>query len=86
MVAKLFFFTLFLLTFQARGQLFHYEKFDIEDGLSQINVNTLFEDSNGFLWIGTQGGGINRFDGKDFVAYNEKDGIPGELVTSVTAG
>ncbi|HLP12015.1 MAG TPA: two-component regulator propeller domain-containing protein [Flavobacteriales bacterium] len=86
MVAKLTLFILLLLTFQVRAQLFHYEKFDIEDGLSQVNVNTLYEDANGFLWIGTQGGGVNRFDGKDFVTYNEKDGIPGELVTAVTAG
>lgn len=68
------------------SQLYHYEKYDIENGLSQVNVNTLFEDSDGFLWIGTQGGGVNRFDGKSFVTYNEKDGIPGELVTAVTAG
>jgi two-component sensor histidine kinase/ligand-binding sensor domain-containing protein len=68
------------------SQLYHYERYDIENGLSQVHINNLFEDEVGFLWIATQGGGLNRFDGKQFNIYNEKDGVPGELVTSVTSG
>ncbi len=77
---------LILVSGSALAQLYHYDKFDIEDGLSQVNVTSLFEDTDGFLWIGTQGGGVNKFDGKEFQTYNEKDGIPGELVTAVAQG
>jgi len=79
--------TSFFLLFSAQavlGQLYHYEKFDVESGLSQVDVEALYEDDLGFLWIGTNGGGVCRFDGQNFVNFNEKDGIPGELVTSIT--
>lgn len=31
-------------------------------GLSNQTVNSFFQDSDGMIWIGTDGGGINRFD------------------------
>ena len=31
-------------------------------GLSDKTVTSLFEDPSGIIWIGTDGGGINRFD------------------------
>lgn len=74
----------FFLSHPLQAQLYYFEKFDVEQGLSQVNINSLYEDDLGFLWIGTQGGGVCRFDGKVFTTYNEKDGIPGELVTSIT--
>lgn len=68
-----------------QAQLFHYEKYDIEQGLSQIHITSLYEDEFGFLWVGTLGGGVNKFDGKSFITYNENDGIPGELVNHINA-
>jgi signal transduction histidine kinase/streptogramin lyase/FixJ family two-component response regulator len=46
-----------------------------EDGLSQNNVRTFFQDSRGFMWIGTQDG-LNRFDGYHFTIYKN---VPGDL-------
>ncbi|MDY5238154.1 response regulator [Bacteroides helcogenes] len=31
-------------------------------GLSNQTINSFFQDSDGFIWIGTDGGGINRFE------------------------
>ncbi|MBQ9215323.1 MAG: helix-turn-helix domain-containing protein [Prevotella sp.] len=36
---------------------------DLGNGLPHNNVSALFTDSNGFLWIGTYGGGLVRYDG-----------------------
>ncbi len=39
-----------------------------KEGLSQNTVRTLLQDSNGFIWIGTEDG-LNRFDGYKFKIY-----------------
>lgn len=31
-------------------------------GLSNQTINSFFQDSDGIVWVGTDGGGINRFD------------------------
>ena len=36
---------------------------DLKSGLPHNNVSSLFVDSNGFLWVGTYGGGLVRYDG-----------------------
>ena len=36
---------------------------DLKNGLPHNNVSAIFVDSNGFLWVGTYGGGLVRYDG-----------------------
>ena len=36
---------------------------DLSNGLPHNNVSAIFTDSGGFLWIGTYGGGLVRYDG-----------------------
>ncbi len=45
---------------QQRNYLF--ENISIPEGLSNSNVNYIYQDSNGFLWISTADG-LNRYDG-----------------------
>lgn len=45
------------------------ERWTAEDGLPQITVLTLAQDSDGYLWVGTQNG-IARFDGRRFHTFN----------------
>ncbi len=42
--------------------------FQVEDGLSQNMVYCIAQDSQGFMWFGTQDG-LNRFDGKNFRVF-----------------
>lgn len=44
----------------------HFDKLDIEDGLSNSYISNVYEDYNGFIWVSTQDG-VNRFDGHEFI-------------------
>lgn len=48
-----------------------FETLDKDDGLSNLAVSSIVQDSRGFLWFGTQGG-LNRYDGYDFKIYKKK--------------
>ncbi|MGL4878889.1 ligand-binding sensor domain-containing protein, partial [Paraclostridium dentum] len=64
-----------------------FKNITIEDGLSQSSVNTLYQDTNGYMWIGTNDG-LNRYNGYDFkvYSYNDKDknSISNNFIIDVT--
>ena len=82
----LFFIFYFFVVFSTSSyaQLFNCRNYSLEYGLSQSEINCIYEDSRGYLWIGTSGGGLCRFDGKEFKTYEEKDGLCGQIITSVS--
>ena len=54
------------------------------DGLSDDNINTIFEDREGNLWIGTNTGGLNRMKPRKLTAFSREQGLPGDGVVPVT--
>ncbi|HEX5669335.1 MAG TPA: two-component regulator propeller domain-containing protein, partial [Chitinophagaceae bacterium] len=64
----------------------NFRNYSSMDGLSQSEVNCVFEDNNGFLWIGT-GYGLTLYDGKQFKNYynqvNDSTSIGGNFVTDI---
>ena len=52
-----------------------------EDGISQNSIICIFQDKEGFLWLGTYGG-LNRYDGYSFKIYQYEQGNPNSLVNS----
>ncbi len=52
----------------AFSQQFHVRTITTEDGLSHGYVSSLFQDSRGYIWIGTIYG-INRYDGYQCKSY-----------------
>ncbi len=62
----LFFFSCFLHAKEKTLQASSY--FSVQDGLSQTTVNCLFEDSEGYLWIGTRDG-LNLYNGYNFEVF-----------------
>ncbi|WP_167607651.1 hybrid sensor histidine kinase/response regulator transcription factor [Maribellus sediminis] len=49
-----------------------------EDGLSQNEVTRIIQDKNGFMWFGTRGG-LNRYDGYEFIHYKSKASVKNHL-------
>ena len=47
---------------------FTFHHLNVKDGLSQSTINCLFQDSRGFLWIGTADG-LDKYDGYTFRHY-----------------
>jgi ligand-binding sensor domain-containing protein/serine phosphatase RsbU (regulator of sigma subunit) len=55
--------------------------YSLEHGLSQISVNSIIQDSEGFIWVGTQDG-LNKFDGYGFTIYRHQPSDPRSLSNS----
>jgi signal transduction histidine kinase len=55
------------------------------DSISNDSVISILEDSRGILWIGTDGGGLNRYDPEagSFIHYSESDGLPSNVVYGI---
>lgn len=49
-------------------------------GLPQSQINGMMEDDNGYLWLATYGGGVARFDGKNFKVYTTLDGLLSNII------
>ena len=65
------------------AQQYDFRSFSLEDGLSQSEVNCIFQDSRGYIWAGTSGGGLCRFDGKEFTSYETENGLAGQIITDI---
>lgn len=65
---------LLTLTRVAEGQEFMLKQYTVADGLVQMQVNALFEDSRGYLWVCTRAG-VSRFDGYEFKNYTKREGL-----------
>ena len=48
-----------------------FDRYTIDDGLSQNTVYEVFQDSRGYIWLGTQGG-LDRFNGYEFKHYEHE--------------
>lgn len=62
------------------GQQFHFKNYSLKEGLSRSGVYHILQDRAGFLWVGTEGGGVCKFDGKTFSSYTRHHGLASENV------
>jgi ligand-binding sensor domain-containing protein/signal transduction histidine kinase len=50
------------------AQQVNLKHYSVQDGISQSEIKCIFQDSEGFMWFGTQNG-LNKFDGYTFTRY-----------------
>lgn len=65
------------------SQRYSFRGYGVEQGLPQSEVFCITDDHLGYLWVGTNGGGLCRFDGRSFKVLNKKDGLPDNVVFSL---
>lgn len=49
-----------------------FNNINIEKGISQSTIEVIFQDQNGYIWLGTNDG-LNRYNGYDFKIYNYEE-------------
>ena len=67
-----------------QSQSLKFEHIGTAQGLSQVNVATIIQDSRGFMWIGTRDG-LNRYDGYTFTTYRHDEQNTGSLSSSMVS-
>jgi len=68
-----------------RAQDINFEHLGVQNGLSQLTVNSIYQDQFGMMWFGTREG-INRYDGYKITSYYPQKGegaLPGNVVNSI---
>ena len=64
----------------------NFKRITVEDGLSQISVEYLFQDSKGYMWIGTIDG-LNRYNGSRFEVFryskDKPNSISGNYISAI---
>ena len=70
MIRTLLVLTWTMLTFFSYGQNqpVTFQRYSSKDGLSSNTIYSIYRDSYGFLWLGTEDG-LNRFDGRRYNVY-----------------
>jgi ligand-binding sensor domain-containing protein/serine phosphatase RsbU (regulator of sigma subunit) len=78
----LLFFSFVFICFaqQTKAQVYPFVNLTVENGLSQGQILSVFQDDDGVMWFGTNGGGIIKFDGHNYEYLTDKDGLADNFI------
>ena len=76
--------SLFFVALATNAQTYNFKNYNVEDGLAQSQVLCVFQDSKGYMWFGTGGGGASMFDGKTFKDFTPENGAISNTIYSIT--
>lgn len=69
--------SLFLMSMGGRGSTlpawplrYNFASITMEDGLPHNYIDDIVKDSQGFLWVATNGNGVARYDSDEFITFN----------------
>lgn len=66
------------------AQTYNFKNYNTEQGLPQSQVLSIFQDYKGYIWFGTNGGGVGKYDGNKFSTISENEGLINNVVYSIT--
>ena len=70
-------------SFLGTAQHINFKNITVADGLPQSQVFDIEQDSEGALWLATQGGGVCIYDGKSFKIIDTKNGLPSSYIHAI---
>jgi signal transduction histidine kinase/ligand-binding sensor domain-containing protein/DNA-binding response OmpR family regulator len=59
-----------------------FSHLNVNNGLSQNQINSIYRDTKGFVWFGTNAG-LNRFDGSSIEIFKSEKSLPGSLGSDI---
>jgi signal transduction histidine kinase/ligand-binding sensor domain-containing protein/DNA-binding response OmpR family regulator len=65
----------------AQKNAIQFKKLDINNGLSSNQINTIYKDTRGYLWIGTVNG-LDRYDGYSSRTFRKSADKPGSIINN----
>ncbi len=75
-----------LCCYSGNSQQYFFSGYSISDGLSQSVVNCIFQDSKGYIWLGTQNG-LNKYNGYTFEVFttnpNDSNSITNNWINGI---
>ncbi|MCP5052163.1 MAG: response regulator [bacterium] len=74
---------LYCFAFTLGAQRYYFHNYSGEDGLSQLYGWVLFQDRDGYIWVGTEAG-LNRFDGNRFEVSGIPQGLLNDHINAIT--
>ncbi|MEO8516717.1 MAG: PAS domain S-box protein [Flavobacterium sp.] len=84
MLKKCFFLLLLvIINSKLSAQVYDFQRINQEDGLPSSSINAVFQDSRDYIWIGTEGGGLVKYDGLNYEILDRSKGLLGEFVTDI---
>ena len=76
---------IFIFTFSknfVNGQQQIFKNYSVNDGLISNEIRRIFQDSKGFLWIGTLEG-LSKYDGNTFLNFSSANGLSHNMVNDI---
>ena len=77
----IFSFFFYLGTLFSQNESIKFEHLTTDNGLSSNTVKCIFQDSQGFMWFGTEDG-LNKYNGYEFQTYFFEPGDSNSLVNN----
>jgi ligand-binding sensor domain-containing protein/serine phosphatase RsbU (regulator of sigma subunit) len=71
---------LWVFVIKTQAQTYPFNNLTVENGLSQGQILSAFQDDDGVMWFGTNGGGIIKYDGHNYEYLTDKDGLADNFV------
>ena len=68
----------------AQQRTYQIEHLTVENGLHHNQINSIIQDSLGFIWCATPYG-LERYDGYEFKYFTVSDGLPNNYINTILA-